>query len=142
MLRELLSNDTFVGVVIGGLFTALPTILIACMENGRQRRQQKHEIKMKKIQLIYETKIQVLQQYETQAGAMMGNAFEESYSRGAFMAAHERAIPFVSEATKNAMKAAVNIILDNSIRPEDKIAIPEIINLDRQLRSELNLDLD
>lgn len=139
------SSDTLLGICFGAALAALPTVSMYIIELIRQKSQQKHELRMKRIDLLETPRLTALQDYSRIAGALIGNEIRDEFNVTNFRAAHQRAAMFVSPETYNAMSEAIPVILsgweDNAdMSPQEKMADKRIQALNHCLRTEMYLD--
>lgn len=140
------SSDTLLGICFGAALAALPTVSMYIIELIRQKSQQKHELRMKRIDLLETPRLTALQDYSRLAGALIGNELDsDEFSVANFRAAHQRAAMFVSPETYDAMNAAIPVILSGwedsaDMSPLEKMADKRVHTLNNCLRTEMYLD--
>ena len=133
-------NDTLLGVLIGGAITAVPTMLASVLSHLDSRENRRHELRIRKFDNIDLVRINALVSYGEAIGNCMsvqsrkGNTekAEEAYAR--YLTACERAYPYVSSETQEAMRACDPVGGD--------LVDKDIINLNRLMTIELRNAID
>lgn len=140
------SSETLWGIVFGAFLAGLPTISMYVIEFLRHKSQQKHELRMRRIDLIEAPRLAALQDYARLVGALIGSELiPEEFNVAEFRAAHQRAALFVSPETYKAMCDAMPVILagwedtpDKS--PQEKMCDPAVLLLNARLHEEMILE--
>ena len=140
------SSETLWGLIFGAFLAALPTISMYVIEFLRHKSQQKHELRMRRIDLLESPRLAALQEYSRLVGALIGSTLDpEHFSVSEFRAAHQRAAMFVSPETYAAMLEAYPVILagwddSDDIEPNDKLHHHSILKLNACLHHEMVLE--
>ena len=140
-------TETLLGVIIGGLIAAIPSIVSAVVTSRGQKARLRQDLKLKQVDLIDAPRLENLREYAYQLGAYLANVGTDPklFSRDRFAAAHARAAALVSPETLRAMNAAYPIIVagwpdsDRDMTTEEKLASPELNELMRCLKAEMVL---
>lgn len=141
-------SEALWGVLIGGIVGALPSVTLVFVEVWKQKRQQAHEVSLRKIDLIDAQRMKAITAFTDQLGAMFAGSIGSGHSHDNFFAAMEQAAAYVSEETLLAMQEAVPVILAgwrgerNDLTREQKFASPELSRLHDCLRREMHLSYE
>ena len=130
-------NETLLGVLIGGGIAALPVMLTALLNYLDSRERRKHELRIRKFDNIDLIRINTLISYNEAIGNCMSvqsrksnpEKAEEAYAR--YLAACERAYPYVSSETQTAMCACDPIsgdLTDSNILRLNRLMTIELRN--------------
>lgn len=138
-------SETLLGIIIGGAIGAVPSLSLAIIEVWKQRQQQKHELELKRLEMIEQPRLDAIREYARYAGAFLSDMLDDEFSTSRYLSAFERAIMFVSQETKEAMIKASPIILAGyltydrrNITTDDKMLSPEVQHLNSCLHREMN----
>lgn len=135
-------NDTLLGIIIGGAMTMLPTLFNTWLSHRDHQNQRDHELRMKKYDSIIVPNIDTILRFCEALGNCISikvnsKALTEDQVKWMqnYYSAYERAYPYVSPQTREAMEA-VGDPFDNDVT--DK----EIIQLNTCLGNELRNAID
>lgn len=136
-------SDTNLGVLIGGLIGIVPTLATIIINLFNQRRQFKHELHMKEIDLIETPRLSALREYCRCLGVFLSDCSVNSDDESNYLSAHASAAAFVSDETLRAMVAAQPIVMSgwhgdpSGLSTKEKLDSPEIALLLELIRSEM-----
>ena len=136
-------SDTNLGVLIGGLIGIVPTLATIIINLLNQRRQFRHELQMKEIDLIETPRLTALREYCRCIGVFLSDSSVNSNDESNYLSAHASAAAFVSDETLRAMVAAQPIIMSgwygdsSGLSTKEKLDSPEIVLLLQLIRSEM-----
>ena len=107
-------DNTFLGVIIGAIAGALPGIISAYSSQRDNQRQREHEIRMKEFDLIDTPRINAILNFSESIGKCISiprgkiDTEEKRATYAEYLVAYERAYPFVSDSTREAMEKLVD----------------------------------
>ena len=135
-------SDALIGIIIGGCIGVIPSILTIVIELCKTRAQRKHELRMRRIELIDAPRIEALLEYSRMLGALMGDELNDDLSIANYNAAFQRAAVFAAPETRAAMQAANTILLNEwrggmSGQSMELPALPEFQTLNSCLHREI-----
>ena len=141
-------SETLLGIIIGGAIGVVPTLVMVFVEVWKQRCQLKHELAMRRMDLIDKPRLEALREYCHQLGAACSpfNRASEN-SKENYLSALEKAVLYVSPATRDKMIEITPAILEEWERPLDKLRfatgkIAKIHELNEALQGEIYLSCD
>lgn len=104
-------DNTLLGVIIGGALGVIPAICTAWFSSRNDQKQRDHELKLKKYDLVIVPHVNVIMAFCEAIGKCMSmpkrsaDSPEEQALYAEYLAAYERAYPYVSEETRKAMES-------------------------------------
>lgn len=129
-------SETLLGIIIGGAIGLIPTLTTCILDFRKERMRQRHELRMKKLELYETDRMHALKQYCAALGACLDintNQYDdESFDKmkSDYNKAFNSVSLFVSRTTYEAMLKVCE--------PWDKmITEPEIVHLNRCLHAEM-----
>lgn len=141
-------DETLLGVVIGGAISLIPHFITAGATIWNNRQQRKHDLRIRRMDLVDAPRMQALQEFADQFGALMSFGITGSHSVDGLLAAMQKASLFVSEKTWRAMRAAVPALLRlkedkaDTLDRVDLLKTPELRALRQALYGETHLTFD
>ena len=128
-------KETLIASLIGGLLASIPNILSAISSGFSSRSARKHEIRMKKLELVDSAKVQAIRDFSDALGACMAieknsSAADRAQTLRHYYACFERLTLYVCDQTYNAMNKLTDPI---DSMPDDR----DVSQLNACLRSEM-----
>lgn len=135
-------SDTLIGIIIGGCIGVIPSLLTVFLELIKTRTQRKHELRMRRIELIDSPRIEALLEYSRQLGALLGDELSEELTFANYNAAFQRASVFAAPDTRSAMQAVNPLLIKawrdgTSSESLDLVSLPEFCTLNDCLHREI-----
>lgn len=141
-------SETLLGIIIGGAIGVVPTLVMVFVEVWKQRCQLKHELAVRRMELLDEPRIKALLEYSQQLGAICSPFSRgDEFSEERYLAALERLALYVPTETRKEMLAITPILLGELRRGVDKCdytadKLRRIEALNESLRNEMRLTYD
>ena len=136
-------SDANLGIILGGAIALVPTVLSGVFHFLQSRSLRRHELALRRIDLVEPRRLDALQQYMD----LLGRCLDQHKINGAvtlsnevpeFLKAHERALLYVGDETAAAMIRALPDILavdpsgtSASLRLVQRHQLPRLSRLDR-----------
>ena len=109
--------DAILGVIIGGAFGLIPSVLVAVLNYRSRSEDRKHELKVKNLEVYGRNRLDAVTCYLNQFGALFSSFYDaKDFSYDKYFAASERAACFVSDETRSSMKKADGLIFAQSVK--------------------------
>lgn len=138
-------SDTLLAVLLGGGIAILPNLVLVFMERWKQHSQQKHEIRMKQIELYEVPRQNAINGYMECLGLLMADFYHPD-DLLKYFAAYEKAALYVSKETRELMLYANCLVKATWMQKGGSGPIftlsPKIEDLNNVLYEELRLSLD
>lgn len=104
-------SETTIATLFGAAIGIIPSIVIVVVESMNQRRRERHELAIKRMELIEAPRLEALQEFTLQAGALISGKNEPDFSRAHFVAALSKVSMYVSPETMHSIQEAYPIIV-------------------------------
>jgi hypothetical protein len=119
-------SDTIWAVIFAGLLAMIPTIVLRLLDLHDKRKQRKHDLHLKEIELFYTAKMEAIQEFMSSLGRYGCFMDVPDYkSLPDINQSSSRLLPFLSTEARNAVHF---FVLEVEARSHDKFA--NLSNLD------------
>ncbi len=104
-------SETTLATLLGAAIGIIPSVVIVVIESMNQRRRERHELAIKRMEMIEAPRLEALQEFSAQAGALISGKNEPDFSRAHFVAALSKVSMYVSPETMHSIQEAYPIIV-------------------------------